>query len=569
MVKIFLDKYKTYSGLAALLFGLLIYACLPVGIVPLDDDFGYLRSVVLTIQHGRPWTDDWLEPWAAGFSGLSALLYSVTNNFYCATNGLLALLSVLSFFFCFSLVRKRGIQMSWAIIATGICLTFPSVLWKIVQFTGMALYIPCLLAAIWAAQQRRWWVFLVAWGLAISTRQSAITWIALPVCSAIAVGWEQRSLSVSRAVAQPLGVAVAGAACFLALVVGMNKTHAQRIMTDRVFEHVSLEHAWRVGLLGIGIFLTMAGIGLLMLRLARPSTPRERLMRNPAHLAGLAFLAAIVCSFDLHALVGWENPSASGLAVPIYLKGLVVLGAIGWSFTGGILCPIMAISAFASITLVCLRGAIWDYYFFDIIAFSFFGVNLRRGVAVELTATWNGWHRFKMAMGVTMVIAGATNSLLLLDLKAYIDRSFAVCVLSEKAIREARLDPAEISYTPFGYQGWHLYPHFIRNEGKDAYIGGFDCYLRRGAVEVGQGYSRVLHMLPQFRHEPPADRQNLIAYGATRFLWAFRAEYFLLRFKSPLDAPAQVALPAHYVLQKFPINEVEWHDHISGMQMGR
>jgi hypothetical protein len=50
---------------AALAFGGLIVLTLPALVVVFNDDFGYLRSMLHTIRHARPWTDDWLEPWAA------------------------------------------------------------------------------------------------------------------------------------------------------------------------------------------------------------------------------------------------------------------------------------------------------------------------------------------------------------------------------------------------------------------------------------------------------------------------------------------------------------------------
>jgi len=65
-----------------------LWAMLPDGVVVLNDDFGYLRSVLLTAAKGRPWTDDWLEPWAASLSCISALIFKVSGSFRLATQGL-------------------------------------------------------------------------------------------------------------------------------------------------------------------------------------------------------------------------------------------------------------------------------------------------------------------------------------------------------------------------------------------------------------------------------------------------------------------------------------------------
>lgn len=550
---------------AAVLFGLFVYACLPATVIPLDDDFGYLRSVVQTIQHGRPWTDDWLEPWAAGFSSISALLYVVTGNFQFATHGLLALLAMASFGFCFSLLQARGVRTPGAILLAAAGLTFPCIFWKLVQFTGMALYIPCLLAAVWAAQKSRWSVYLVAWVLALSTRQSALTWIVLPLYAAIAAGWPQRfrALPAWRAAARPLGVAAVGTLSFLALRVWMNKTHAQHVMTDRMFDHISFDHIWRNALIGVVTCLMAAGIGLLVGRMVQFAPPRTSSLRNPLFLTLAAVLVGVTWMLDLHTWIGRENPSFAGPAAAVYLKGLGLVAALGWSFKGGTVRPAFALSALASVALLSLRGAVWDYYFLDAIVFSLFGARLRPETTAEPAPATAGWSGLKRAAAAIAIAAGIANGLLLLDLKAHLDRSHALCVISEDALRARVLDPAEISYAPFGFQGWHLFPHFIREEGREAYIGGFDCYLREGAIEVGQGYSRPLHLLARFRHEPPGDRQNLVAEGSTAFLWAFHAEFYLLRFKTAAQAPARVALPRNYLRQELPLNEAEWRDYIA------
>jgi len=88
--------------------------------------------------------------WAASLSVLSALLYTVTGNFYASTYGLLALLAAVSFGCCTRLLLARGLKLSGAFSISALLLTFPTVFWKTIQFTSMAVYIPCLLVALWA-----------------------------------------------------------------------------------------------------------------------------------------------------------------------------------------------------------------------------------------------------------------------------------------------------------------------------------------------------------------------------------------------------------------------------------
>jgi hypothetical protein len=131
------------------------------------------------------WTDDWLEPWAAGLSMLSALLFNGTGSFYFAAYGLLALLATAAFFSAGRLLLARNLPIGRALLLALLGLTFPTLLWKQVQFTGLALYLPCLLVALRAAEARRWGVFTVAWLLAFSTRQSALAWAALPLSALV------------------------------------------------------------------------------------------------------------------------------------------------------------------------------------------------------------------------------------------------------------------------------------------------------------------------------------------------------------------------------------------------
>ena len=179
------------AGIAALAFGLLIFALLPSGLGLLNDDFGYLRSAVETLQRRRPWTDDWLEPWAASLSALAALAYQATGSFQLAIHGSLAALAALTFWGTTRLLLARGSSQTAALLGSFLVLTFPTVLWKTVEFNGMAIYLPCLVLALCAAERRRWGQFLLWWALALATRQSAIIWLAMPLLS-LAQSWVTR-----------------------------------------------------------------------------------------------------------------------------------------------------------------------------------------------------------------------------------------------------------------------------------------------------------------------------------------------------------------------------------------
>src|SRR4051812_29888375 len=79
----------------------------PTSVVPVDDDFGYLRSVIETIQHQRPWTDDWLEPWAASLSLVVAGVHQLTGSFKLATHGVQSVFAGLTFLGCSLILARR------------------------------------------------------------------------------------------------------------------------------------------------------------------------------------------------------------------------------------------------------------------------------------------------------------------------------------------------------------------------------------------------------------------------------------------------------------------------------
>ena len=56
--------------------------------------------------------------------------------------------------------------------------------------------------------------------------------------------------------------------------------------------------------------------------------------------------------------------------------------------------------------------------------------------------------------------------------------------MSEQAIRNGKLRPADLSFTPFGFIAWRWFPYYIQHEGRDhADIAGFGRYLNLGAVD--------------------------------------------------------------------------------------
>ena len=62
------------------------FFCFKPGVLR-SDDFGYLRSILGTIEMGRPYTYEWLAPFGIVFSSACALLYRISDNFYLSVYG--------------------------------------------------------------------------------------------------------------------------------------------------------------------------------------------------------------------------------------------------------------------------------------------------------------------------------------------------------------------------------------------------------------------------------------------------------------------------------------------------
>jgi len=240
-----------------------VWLSLPPTVIVFNDDFGYLRSILETLQHRRPWTDDWLEPWAASLSVFSALVFSLTGSFRAATYGLQAVSVGITAALSIHLLQSRKMSLFPAIAWSLVFVSFPTMLWKIAEFGAVPLYAACLLAAICFARQRRWLWFGVVWFIALLSRQSALLWLALPAGMLLesSKGWREWRATIAKLAAIGLG----GALVYLGTQSVMNRTNAQAVMTPNIRSlqmPVFLPHA----ALALAIFLAAAGAGALCSR---------------------------------------------------------------------------------------------------------------------------------------------------------------------------------------------------------------------------------------------------------------------------------------------------------------
>lgn len=549
----FAQKSATAGGIV---FGFLLLALFPAGVPALNDDFGYFRSVIQTLQHGRPWTDAWLEPWSASFTLISAAFYSITHSFYFCTYGLLCFFGALGFFASMALFRSRVNSWPFAAACAASLLTSPTLLWKMVEFTGVALYLPCLLGAVLFAERKQWGRFAILWLIALASRQSAVVWGVLPAIELIRSIRKPRP-SRGKALWTCSFVLFSGVALFLILKLVMNKTYAQSVKTDTVLAHWSGSNSIRIALIGLGIFLVSAGVARYLIHITRPLYVNILNWRGLVVAFGAIGIVYLVSKPELQFLQ-IEHTLFNGPIGTCYLLVLVGIATVGWLTKGIALRVDYLLGALASLALICLREQVWDYYYIDIVVFGLFSPAIQPIVSDEANTN-------RLKAMAPLAILGACNIIFFLEIKTVLDRGWALCEITETALRANKLTRAELSFAPFGYGGWHLFPYYINHEGKNSSgLDGFGQYFIPGAIEVGQGYSKILHIFPRFRHEPPGDRTHLVAWGSYRYLWLFRAKFFLLRFRTLSDSPPLSPLPEKNTdFSIFPLNDREWSEFLT------
>ena len=531
-----------------------IYALLPSIVVTVNDDFGYFRSILQTIEHARPWTNDFLAPWAAGQSVLSALIFKATGSFHLATFGIQTLAAGAAAAGVVALLRA-GVGPVRCLVVAVLLLSCPTVLAKSLEFTSVVVYLPCLLWAIWAAERRHWAAFFVIWAFAFSNRQSAIAWLVLPALDALSRWRAPGSRPID--LARPAAVLLLSGVMFVTLSGFMNKTRSQILVTDRVLEHVEVVKVVHYVLIGWAVMLVSIGLGSAAIGLGEPNAAR------PRHPGRRALVTAVLGSVVVAVLVfrNWMKFEHSSVvtAGAGYLTILFLLAAVGWAALHvSVRWPLIAAAA-VSVVLASLRVPVSDYYYLDAGILAFFSVVPIRGAA-PAPAVWR-------TRALAAAFAGAiafVHVRTALELKDFWDHAVGTTLLAEQSLRSRQIAPADLAFAEFGFQGWHLYPYFVENDGRnDADIGGFVRYTQPGSVTVvsepftGQA-------------EPPVragdGEASVIRSVVVPVRWFWRQRYTLVRPAAFTPSPDVLVLdPARYRPTSFPLNDSEWRDLMNGV----
>jgi hypothetical protein len=551
---------------ASLLVGLVVWIVLPNMVVVFNDDFGYLRSVVATLQHGRPWTDDWL---AASLSLVSGLIYKATGSFSLATQGLQAAMAGVSFLAMTVLFVRRAMPTVAAMATAAVILFVPTLIVKWLEFTALIIYVPCLLWAIYLAEKQRWAWFFVVWVVAVASRQSALAWLALPGVAVIETFRLGLRENRSRAIL-PLAVCLAGVVAYLLIGRCMNETHAQRFMMTAMWRDLAFGPTVRHFAFGVVIFLTSVGCAAFVMRafcsLGKRSDPvaRKWSWSLVARVLAAVVVLGLYC-FDPRTFVAFEHPFYSGLTGRLFLGVLFGLGVTGWFLGGFRLQPHHVVCAAGSALIASLRGVVYDYYLLDVAIIGVFSVlpaNVSTGS--ELSPARRTWPILAVVGSLACMTLAGFEFFYIGKEQRVLDRYAAVIRLCEPALREGRIAPSELSAAPFGYIGWHLYPYFIRHDGANgAYIADFENYLNKNGLAITFTPCSNDQQKQGALMSDARGQAGVLDSGIFKVGWRGPFLFVLRRTDQPLAAKLLID-PLQYRVEPFPLNDAEWRQLIVG-----
>lgn len=547
------ERFFTPMHGLALGFGVFLFTLLPAGVAVMNDDFGYLGSVIGTIQRWHPWTDDWLEPWAASLSVFSAIIYRLTGSFLLATQGTQAVYAGAGALLACLVLRGRGIASPASVVLALLALTFPTVLWKLTEFTGMALYVPCLLGAVWAADRRRWGWFFAFWLIAFASRQSAIAWLALPLWSGLAA--LRQNPAARNSWLHPLGLLGLALVAWLLLSQGMNHTQSQAMLTDHIWQRMHAAAALRNYTLGAGIGAIALGVGALLFNLG--SISAGSIAARPARLLGVLALAAVGFTFrDALPVISFEHGGFGGWSGQLYANLLLALGVAGWMFGRFSIRWEFAFASVVALGLAGLRPDVWDYYLVDVAVLAFFSVASPPD-ADQVRVPAAGYAALLALLAGQLFFA--------FELKCRVDRDYAAVVVAEQALRSGRLDVTEIGSMPFGFIGWKLHRHFVANEGrKDPDIGGFAGYLQHLGAEPKLSRVRFWTDSKSLAPLEGPDAARVIGTKVFRTGWFWHQRYTLLAPAAAGNAAPKRGLDhTVYRPRLLPLTDKEWRKFIA------
>lgn len=350
---------------------------------------------------------------------------------------------------------------------------------------------------------------------------------------------------------------VAAGAVWLLLAVGMNRTHAQSMLTAHTWAQVELHYSVRNAVFGAAVWFGSSGLAALLLAAQQGRLGRVRDFPRRV-LWSLAAGLAVVALAPFFSPVYLEHDGFVGLASRLYPCAAAAAGLAGWLLTPCVIRPGFALAGLGALGLVALRTNVWDYYFIDLALLGWGGVRLAAaepdanpGPAITVAPRW-GWVLALLVAGYHLNFAW--------ELKLRLDRDYAVCVLTEEALRDGALASTDIGHAPYGFIGWQLHRYYLAHDGRhDPDTGAFTRYLRRGATSVQFSPMRFWADSQTLQKPPSAEPSRVVRSAVVRVGWLWHQRCTLLREPAAQIQPAEITrAPAAIIRRPLPLTDAEW-----------
>lgn len=560
-----LTKQSTLFAAAAGICATWIWTFLPATLMPGDrDEFGFLKSVVQTLQHGRPWTDDYLEPWSASLTSLVALLFKLTGSMTFAVHTAIVGSAVLTFFWLCLLLHSRLMSTAKTIVIAALMLSSPWWLRRSTEFTDLVVYLPCLIGCLWSAEKKRWGSFALIWGIAVASRQSAALWLIFPAAEAIRLWRRDKN---SRAWHGPALVVGVGIVWFGALALSMNVTDIQHERTLRPLADFNVRASVKACFAVATIGATALGLGALMVRLGQHATqaPWQGPARWLVLVMGLGLLlinphALLVpdARYDfLHGTGGW-------------LQGKLVMALATWGWLSGrckwrgeFLLVATALSG-----LIVIRQTVYDRYVLELLLLGICSAvpllaSESHPLPVQAHARRERW--LLASAAAMLVVLHAAFSILS---KIGIDTIHAASLAHEQALRKNLIRPSELFDASAAFRGWYLHAHAAAHPlpgGRKA-AGYVRFSERERTVQAWPEYPAPLAAVLKLAPPPRIASEKIVAVTAFRAGWFWRGRYVLARQAPAAEPPV---LGRDYRLTPFPLSEAEWRELVRSGKVQR
>lgn len=526
------------------------------GLHPRSDDFGYLLSVLGTLDRGALYTHDWLAPYSAVITAACAFGWSLTGNLPFTALAYMTLSSLAALVLLYRLLAARLAPRRAAVLVLALGLT-PTFFSKAADFHGGISTFAFFLAALVFHEERKTGLFHLAAFLAFANRQNNVVLLVLPMLQAAAVVASGRAFPLRLAA----WLSLFGAAA-LALHFNLNATYAR---TFAVFTGADLPARLQAAALALaaGVFVGLA----LLAVFGAPWRPLRSLLaenlgrpRRPA--CASALLAAAACfwppdlvrpDFPLFGALGWGPLNA--------VLPWLLLPAL-WILDYRLLRPSPYLALAAAYLLIgSLRGVWWDYYFLEVAALCLLIATEGAGMpGPGAGGAGRGGVVREKAVGLVLGLAVAGGSAYAYLFKVYADKQALAVTVFERLERSGRVAVDEMTNAPFGYLGWKLFDHFTAHEGRDyGDLADFQGYVRRDRVSV----ETQLPWRRGFR-TPLEPGAAILETGRARVGFA-EVGYRVVDRRGPGygrrlsgGRPMELDL-ARYVTRPFPLDRREWN----------